>query len=255
MTTKDKNPKRGLFITGGSRGIGRDIVMSAAHHGYEVAFTYRTDDDAAKAVERDVQGTGGKVIAIRADVASQDDIEAAIEQAHDFLGHIDAVVANAGIIGEPRAITEAAAAHLTEVFAVNVFGVFYTIGASVRRMSIRNGGLGGAIVVMSSVAARTGGMPREAHYAASKGAIDGMTLALAKELPAHGVRINALRPGMIRTDIHDVHGGEATLRATAPGIPLGRVGEASEITAAAMFLLSADASYVHGAILDAGGGR
>jgi NAD(P)-dependent dehydrogenase (short-subunit alcohol dehydrogenase family) len=244
-----------LVVTGGSRGIGRAIVLEAARQGYDVAFTYSRNSAAAEDVVTKVEQTGRRGLAIRADAADQNEVIESFNKAYAFLGRLDALVANAGIIGEPRSIFDADAEHLSGVFAVNVLGVFYAISAGGKIMSSQNGGAGGTIVVMSSAAARHGGLVAEAHYASSKGALDSLTLALAKELPPHGIRINAVRPGLIHTDIHDVHGGDQKLMSMGSSIPLARVGEPSEVATAVLFLLSPNSAYIHGAILDVSGGR
>ena len=244
-----------IFITGGSRGIGKAIALAAGQAGYDVAFTYRANEKEADALVEELRRSDGDALALRADGASQAETRNAFAAAHDRFGRLDGLVANAGIVGEPRSILEADDDHLSEVFRVNVLGVFFAIREATRLMSTQRGGAGGSIVIMSSAAARHGGMVEESHYAASKGAVDSMTLALAKELPPHGIRINALRPGVIRTAIHDVHGGESTIAAVEPTIPLKRAGRADEVADAALFLLGPRSSYIHGTFLDVTGGR
>jgi NAD(P)-dependent dehydrogenase (short-subunit alcohol dehydrogenase family) len=244
-----------ILVTGASRGIGRAIALAAACQNYDVAFTFKSGHAEAEALVTQLQALGVDALALNADGGDQWQTRRAFADVEARFGRLDALVANAGIIGAPQSILDADHAHLAEVFRVNVLGTFFAISEGVRRMSLRHGGQGGAIVVMSSAAARHGGMPQEAHYAASKGALDSMTLSLAKELPDHGVRINALRPGMIRTAIHDIHGGVATISATEATIPLRRVGEPEEVADTVMFLLGPASAYVHGAILDVSGGR
>jgi NAD(P)-dependent dehydrogenase (short-subunit alcohol dehydrogenase family) len=244
-----------IFVTGASRGIGKAIALAGARENYDVAFTYRSGQAEAETLVIKLQALGVDALALAADGGDQAQTQRAFAAAEARFGRLDALVANAGIIGAPRSIVDVDHAHLAEVFRVNVLGTFFAISEAVRRMSLHYGGQGGAIVVMSSAAARHGGIAREAHYAASKGALDSMTLSLAKELPDHGVRINALRPGVIRTAIHEVHGGEATISAAEATIPLRRAGEPTEVADAAMFLLGSASAYVHGAILDVSGGR
>ncbi|WP_185964980.1 SDR family NAD(P)-dependent oxidoreductase [Glacieibacterium frigidum] len=244
-----------LVVTGGGQGIGRAIVLLAAARGYDVAFTYRSDSGAAERAQRDAAQAGADVLALQADMGERDAVFAAFDRTMAHFGRIDAVINNAGVIGAPRAIAEVDTDHLSDVFRNNVFSIFYSVGAAVKHMSVQNGGRGGAIVNMSSAAARHGGMPNETHYAASKGAVDSLTLALAKDLPAHGMRVNTLRPGLIRTAIHAVHGGEATISAASASVPLGRAGTAEEVAETALFLISDASSYVHGATLDVSGGR
>ncbi|WP_197707487.1 SDR family oxidoreductase [Sphingobium sp. LB126] len=251
----DMKIKPSVLVTGGNRGLGRSIVLLAAARGWNIAFSYRQNRAEAEAVVEAAVETGVEAIAIQADTADRSAVFALVDQVRAAFGRLDGVVANAGVGGAPRSIEDVDEDHLDEVFRINVLGVMYTVGAATRAMSKLHGGNGGSIVLMSSAAARHGGMVREAHYAASKGAIDSLNHALAKELPPHGIRINTLRPGLIRTAIHDIHGGEELIAKVEPGIPLGRAGEADEVAEAALFLLEDRSSYVHGAILDVSGGR
>jgi len=250
MTTKPT-----VLVTGGSRGIGRAIVLLAVKRGYDVAFTYLSNKAAADALVKDVEALGGTAMGVQADAGYRDQTAKAFAAAWDKFGRLDGVIANAGIAGASRSILDAEESFLENIFRTNVYSTFYAIAEAVKRMSILHGGKGGTIVTMSSATARHGGFPNLAHYASSKGAIDSLTLAMAKELPQHGVRINAVRPGMIATEIHDFHGGEEMFKKTAPMIPLGRVGQADEVAEAALFLLGPQSAYVHGAILDISGGR
>ena len=202
----------------------------------------------------EIEPGGGRAVAIHANVGSQPEVREAFAAVIDRYG-IDALVNNAGVVGGLRAICDVDEPHLLEAFRTNVFGVFYCAAEAARRMSTQRGGHGGTIVNISSAAARHGGMSSESHYAATKGAIDSLTVALAKELAQHGIRVNAVRPGVIATAMHDVHGGEETIRRIAPTIPLGRAGTAAEVAAAVLFLMSGQSSYVHGAVLDVSGGR
>lgn len=254
MTASEAAPQV-VLVTGGSRGIGRAVALCAAAAGWDVAFTYLSAPRAAFDTVSEIESGGGRAVAIRANVGSQPEVREAFAAVIDRYGRIDALVNNAGIVGGQRAICDVDEAHLLEAFRTNVFGVFYCAAEAARRMSTQRGGRGGTIVNISSAAARHGGMPSESHYAATKGAIDSLTVALAKELAPHGIRVNAVRPGVIATTMHDVHGGEETIRRIAPTIPLGRAGTAAEVAAAVLFLMSGQSSYVHGAVLDVSGGR
>jgi len=230
-----------LVVTGAGRGIGAACARAAAKAGWKVAVNYANSRDAAHAVVADIERDGGVAVAIRADVARQDEVAALFAETDRLLGPVTGLVANAGIGGTIAPIGEQTAATLEPLFATNVWGVMYCVGEATRRMSTRHGGSGGSIVVIS--------------YAASKGAVDSMTVGLAKELGRDGIRVNAIRPGLIETDIIAHAGGAAFLAQVAPTIPMGRAGQPIEIGEAAAWLLSPAASYVHGAILDVSGGR
>ncbi|WP_210497334.1 SDR family oxidoreductase [Microvirga antarctica] len=244
-----------LMVTGGNRGIGRAVALAAAAARYRIAFTYRSDQQAAEKTVAAIESLGSEAIAVYADVARQDDVRAAFASAKERFGRLDALVNNAGIIGEPRSIIDVDEQHLDLVFRTNVFGAFYCVAEAVRQMSKQAGGEGGVIVNVSSAAARHGGMPQEAHYASSKGAIDSLTLSLAKELAPMGIRVNAIRPGLIDTAIHSIHGGDEAIRRMAPTVPLGRAGTAQEVADTVLFLLQDKSSYIHGALIDISGGR
>jgi NAD(P)-dependent dehydrogenase (short-subunit alcohol dehydrogenase family) len=244
-----------MIVTGASRGIGAAIARQAAVSGYAVAVNYHRSKAAAEAVVADILVTGGRAVALCADVSDSEEAAWLFAEVDRKLGAPDVLVNNAGVIGAPTPIEAASKAHLAEVFAANVLSMFFCCREATLRMSRRLGGRGGAIINMSSAAARHGGLPNEAHYAASKGAIDGLTLALAKELGPQGIRVNAVRPGLIDTAIHDAHGGKATIDALAPGVPLGRAGTVQEVADSVMWLASSAATYVHGALVDVSGGR
>jgi NAD(P)-dependent dehydrogenase (short-subunit alcohol dehydrogenase family) len=254
MNAREFEPYVAL-VTGGSRGIGRAVALRAAAAGWNVAFTYRSDQCAAFRTVSEIESRGRLAAAIRADVGNQREVRDAFAAVIDRFGRLDAVVNNAGVIGGQRAVADIDEQLLLDVFRPNVFGTFYCAAEAVRRMSLLRGGRGGVIINVSSAAARHGGMPNESHYAASKGALDSLTIALAKELAPHGIRVNAVRPGLIVTSIHDSHGGEETIRRIAPTIPLGRAGTVEEVASTVVFLMSAESSYVHGAVLDVSGGR
>ncbi len=250
-----KSSKPVAVITGGSRGIGRAASVALAQQGWNICFSYVRNEAAAKETVALVEAAGGQALSIKADIVNRQDISALFAACQKTFGRLDALINNAGIVGTPRSILDADDAHLTEVFRANVIGPFFCVSEAARLMSTQRGGQGGAIVNMSSIAARTGGMPNEAHYAASKGALDSFTLALAKELAPHGIRVNAVRPGLINTDIHEAHGGQATLTKLTSTVPLARVGTADEVAEVIAFLCSAPSSYIHGALLDVSGGR
>jgi NAD(P)-dependent dehydrogenase (short-subunit alcohol dehydrogenase family) len=244
-----------LVVTGAGRGIGAACARAAAKAGWKVAVNYARSRDAALSVVADIEREGGVAVAIEADVRRQDQVAHLFSETDRLLGPATGLIANAGIGGTIAPIAEQSAATLEPLFATNVWGVMYCVGEATRRMSTQQGGPGGAIVVISSAAARLGGLPGMVAYAASKGAVDSMTVGLAKELGGDGIRINAIRPGLIETDIIAHAGGAAFLERMAPMIPIGRAGQPIEIGEAAAWLLSPAASYVHGAILDVSGGR
>lgn len=243
------------IITGGSRGIGRAVAVALAHQGWDIAFSYLSNETAARETRALVEAAGRRALAVRADVVDREQIRQLFEASDREFGRLDALVNNAGVVGEPRSILDADDAHLTAVFRANVLGSFFCVSEAARRMSTQREGKGGTIVNMSSAAARHGGMPNEAHYAASKGAIDSFTLALAKELPPHGIRINAVRPGLIDTEIHEAHGGQELIRKIGPTVPIGRAGTADEVAQVVAFLCGPHSAYMHGALVDVSGGR
>jgi NAD(P)-dependent dehydrogenase (short-subunit alcohol dehydrogenase family) len=254
MTTP-RTEGRVAVVTGGSRGIGRAIAIALARQGWNVCISYISNAAAADQTAKAIQQAGGKALTVKADMASRADVHRLFEATNKAFGRLDALVNNAGVVGGVRSIFEADQEHLRGVFDANVLGCFYCVAEAATAMSTQKGGRGGAIVNMSSVAARTGGMAQEAHYAASKGAIDSFTLALAKELAPHGIRVNAVRPGLIDTEIHEAHGGQATLAKLAPTVPLGRVGTVDEVAEVVAFLCGPLSSYMHGALVDVSGGR
>lgn len=247
--------KKVAIVTGGSRGIGRAVAVELARQGWNVAFSYLSNKEAADATLAAVKAAGGHAIAVQGDVAKGEDIDKLFAATMKEFGRLDSLINNAGVVGGVRSILDADDAHLTAFFRTNVTSAFLCTGAAARLMSTQKGGRGGSIVNISSAAARHGGMPNEAHYAASKGAIDSFTLALAKELPPHGIRVNAVRPGLIRTDIHDAHGGAALIDKVGPTVPIGREGRADEVADVVAFLAGPKSSYMHGAIVDVSGGR
>jgi len=246
---------RVAIVTGGSRGIGRAIAVALAQQGWHVCISYLNNDAAAAETAALVTQAGARALTVKANVASRADTRRLFAETQKSFGRLDALVNNAGIVGGQRSIFDVQEDHLHSVFDANVLGSFYCAGEAATAMSNQKGGQGGAIVNISSAASRTGGMPMEAHYAASKGAIDSLTLALAKELAPHGIRVNAVRPGLIDTEIHEAHGGQATLTKLAPTVPMGRVGRADEVAQVVAFLCGPLSSYIDGALLDVSGGR
>ena len=243
-----------MLVTGASRGIGAEIARSAAKQNYFVVVNYaRNQVEAAKVVEQ-IQSAGGNAVAIQADCSKESEIVRLFEQI-DALGTLDSFIANAGIIGGQNPITQTTEQQLKELFDLNVIGLILCTREAVKRMSTELGGKGGKIVLMSSVAARTGGIAQEIHYASSKAAVDGFCLGLAKEVGLQGVRVNAVRPGLIGTSIHDVHGGIEVIQKWAAGVPVGRIGTPQEVAQTVVWLCSDDASYIHGTMIDVSGGR
>jgi NAD(P)-dependent dehydrogenase (short-subunit alcohol dehydrogenase family) len=242
----------GLFvITGASRGIGAAIARLAAAS-YPVVALYRSDTARAEALASTIRAEGGRVHLIRADVGSEADLLRAFEEI-DALGRIEVLVNNAGITGGVARVQDLRADTLDDVLRVNVAGAFLGAREAVRRMSTRQGGQGGNIINISSGAATLGAPGTWVHYAATKGAIDTFTIGLAKEVAAEGIRVNAVRPGLIDTDIHQAR-TPAQLQAMAAAIPLGRMGQANDIAQAVLWLASPAASYVTGSLVDVRGG-
>jgi NAD(P)-dependent dehydrogenase (short-subunit alcohol dehydrogenase family) len=244
-----------MLVTGGSRGIGAAIVRAAAAAGYEIALTYADDRAAAELVAAEVNGTGRRAVIVKADVAREEDVLAVYAAVDDAFGRLDALAINAGITGRFTRVDEIDAATLERVLAVNVTGAFLCAREAVRRMSTARGGSGGAIVVVSSRAAGLGSPGEYVHYAASKAAVDTLTRGLAKEVAREGIRVNAVAPGLIDTEIHARGGRPERVARITPTIPMERIGTAGEVAATVLWLLSAQASYVTGAIVDVSGGR
>lgn len=246
-----------LVVTGGSRGIGAAVARLGGTRGYAVCVHCRDRLDAAEDVASAIRLEGGKAIAAKADIGNPDAVARMFERVDAELGAVTALVNNAGIVGGKSRVDEIHAARLDSVFATNVNGCFYASREAIQRMSTMRGGKGGAIVNVSSMASVLGGLERTVHYAASKGAVDAMTVGLSREVAREGIRVNAIRPGIVQTDIHKPKGGDAFIASvTASGvIPIGRVGQPAEVAEAVLWLLSNAASYVTGAILNVSGGR
>jgi NAD(P)-dependent dehydrogenase (short-subunit alcohol dehydrogenase family) len=244
-----------MLVTGASRGIGAEIALLAGRCGYRVGVNFLRSQAAADSVVARIREAGGEAIALQADVGELDQVERMFARLDSAFGKLDVLVNNAGVLANFRVDT-VDANNVADLFRANVFSMYFCSREAVRRMSTAHGGKGGAIVNMSSVAARLGGLGGGAAYAASKGAIDSFNLALAKEVGAEGIRVNAIRPGLISTGMHDVHGGVAKMEQMAKtAVPLGRAGSAQEVAQVALWLASDAASYVHGTVVDVAGGR
>ena len=244
-----------LIVTGASRGIGAAIARLAGLRGYAVAVNFSRGENEAKKVVDEILGSRGRAIAIHADISREQDILSLFQTAERELGPIRALVNNAGITGGFARVENVTAEAIEKTFAVNVTGSILCAREAVRRMSTKRGGSGGAIVNLSSIASRTGGSGEWVHYAAAKGAIDTFTIGLAREVAAEGIRVNALSPGLVDTDIHAANGEPGRLQRLMPTIPMNRAGQPNEIAEAVLWLLSPAASYVTGSILEIGGGR
>lgn len=244
-----------LVITGGTRGIGAATARLAAARGWIVVVNYRRDHEAAERVVTEIEASGGRAVSIRADVSEEQEAVELFSTVDERLGPVTGLV-NAAGYAEPQArVDEMSAERLRRLFATNVTGSFLCAREAIRRMSTRHGGQGGAIVNLSSIAARLGSPGEYVDYAASKGAIDTFTIGLAKEVAGEGVRVNGVRPGLIHTEFHAAGGDPGRVERLAATVPMGRGGEAEEVAAAILWLLSEEASYTTGALLDVGGGR
>ncbi len=244
-----------LLVTGGSRGIGAAAALRAAHAGWDVAVNYARAAAAAEALAAQVRALGRRALAVRADVAEEAEVLAMFATVDRELGVLGGLVNNAGIVDVAQRVDEMSAARLQRMFAVNVLGSMLCAREAVRRMSTRHGGQGGLVVNLSSAAARLGAPNQYVDYAAAKGAIDTFTLGLAREVATEGVRVNAVRPGIIDTEIHASGGQPQRVQQMAPLVPMRRAGSADEVAAAVVWLLSDDASYTTGAVIDVTGGR
>jgi NAD(P)-dependent dehydrogenase (short-subunit alcohol dehydrogenase family) len=238
-----------MLITGGSRGIGAATARLAAARGYKVCINYVRERETAEALAREIGG-----VAVAGDVSKEEDVLRLFREA-DRLGKLSVLVNNAGVVDRNARVDEMSAARLTRMFSINITGSFLCAREAVKRLSKRHGGQGGCIVNVSSIAARIGGSGSYVDYAAAKGAIDAMTLGLSKEVGAEGIRVNAVRPGVVKTDIHASGGDPDRAARVGATAPLERAGEPEEIARAILWLASDEASYVSGAILDVAGGR
>jgi NAD(P)-dependent dehydrogenase (short-subunit alcohol dehydrogenase family) len=246
---------RVLVVTGGSRGIGAATARLAAERGYQVAVGYLRDERAANAVVESISAKGGNALAIRADVSRESDVLRLFETAECQLGRLTTLVNSAGIVDLKMRLDQMTAARLERMFSVNVIGTMLCASEGIRRLSTLKGGPGGSIVNVSSAASRHGSASEYVDYAASKAAIDTLTIGLAKEVALEGIRVNAVRPGVIATEIHASSGDPERAQRLAPSLPLQRPGTAEEVARAILWLASDEASYCTGTILDVAGGR
>lgn len=244
-----------MLITGASRGIGAATARLAAADGYALCLNYHQREDAAQQLLDELRSAGAQAIAVAADVADEAQVGKLFAAIDARFGRLDVLVNNAGMLERQMRLDEMDAARLMRVFAVNVTGSFLCAREAVKRMSTRFGGNGGAIVNVSSIAAKLGAPNEYIDYAAAKGAIDSMTLGLAKEVAREGIRVNAVRPGVINTEIHASGGEPGRVERVSSSVPMGRGGEAEEVARAILWLASDKASYASGALLDISGGR
>ena len=243
-----------LLVTGGSRGIGAAVCRMAAERGWTVVVNYARDVAAANRVVADINAAGSQAIAVQGDVSREEDVIAMYDAA-EALGPVTGVVNNAGVVAQVMTVSEMDIERLRRLFDINVLGAFLVAREAARRMPLSKGGPGGAIVNMSSAAARLGSPNEFVDYAASKGAIDAMTIGLSKELARDGVRVNAVRPGLIETDIHASAGAADRTERLVGGVPMGRTAPPEEVAEAVLWLLSEGSSYSTGIMIDVSGGR
>jgi NAD(P)-dependent dehydrogenase (short-subunit alcohol dehydrogenase family) len=242
------------IVTGGSRGIGRATALSAAARGFKVVVGYASNEAAARDVVASIESKNGKAIAVKCDVGVEADILDLFKQADGF-GKLGVLVNNAGVVDMTARVDEMSAARLMRMMNINIVGSILCAREAVKRMSTKHGGTGGIIVNLSSVAATLGSPGQYVDYAASKGAIDTFTIGLAREVSGEGIRVNAIRPGLIDTDIHASGGEPGRAQKLAHMVPMKRVGTAEEVANAIVWLMSDEASYVTGTIFDVSGGR
>jgi NAD(P)-dependent dehydrogenase (short-subunit alcohol dehydrogenase family) len=244
-----------ILVTGGGRGIGAACALLAAERGYTVCVNYNSDEGAAAAVVAAIEGAGGTAMAIRADVSSEAEVLRMFAQIDERFGRLNALINNAGILATQMRVEQMDAARINRVLATNVTGSFLCAREAVRRMSTKHGGSGGAIVNISSRAAVLGSPGEYVDYAASKAAVDALTTGLSKEVAHEQIRVNGVRPGLIHTQMHASGGEPGRVERLQSSVPMGRGGEAAEVARAALWLLSAEASYTTGTFIDVSGGR
>jgi len=246
---------RSVLVTGGSRGIGAAAALLSAQRGWAVAVNYTRDAVAAQGIVSRIRDAGGTALAVQADVSDEAAVLAMFATIDRDLPRLDALVNNAGVVDLQGRVDETTMQRLQRMFAINVFGSFICAREAVLRMSTKHGGAGGTIVNLSSAAARIGSPGQYVDYAAAKGAIDVFTLGLAKEVALEGIRVNAVRPGIIETDIHASGGTPERAKQMAPLVPMQRAGSAEEVAQAIVWLMSEQSSYTTGAVIDVTGGR
>jgi NAD(P)-dependent dehydrogenase (short-subunit alcohol dehydrogenase family) len=243
------------IVTGGSRGIGAACCRMLAARGYDVAFSYTANDAAAATVSAEIEAAGVQALAIKADMATEDGVLALFTAADGRFGRLDQVVINAGITGRIKRVVDMSVEDIQAVMNLNIVGAMLCARESVKRMSTKSGGKGGNIVIVSSAAAWLGSPNEFVHYAASKGATNSLTIGLAKEVAQEGIRVNAVAPGLIDTDIHATAGAPDRVERLQSMVPMGRGGTAEEVAEAILWLLSNDSRYTTGVILPVSGGR
>jgi NAD(P)-dependent dehydrogenase (short-subunit alcohol dehydrogenase family) len=244
-----------VLVTGGSRGIGAATARLAAEHGYDVCLSYRDRGDSAQAVVADIEATGTRALAVQADVSAEQDVLRLFATAQVELGRLQGLVNNAGVLDRQSTVADLQSERIQHILAVNVLGAFLCAREAVRAMSTADGGLGGSIVNVSSRAAVLGGAGEYVDYAASKAAVDALTVGLSREVADVGIRVNAVRPGLIETEIHASGGEPGRVGRLGPTVPMGRGGTAEEVAEAIVWLLSDQASYVTGSFVEVSGGR
>lgn len=244
-----------VLITGGSRGIGAATALQAAAKGWDVVISFISDQRAADAVANSVHNMGRRALSVQADAGREDQILQLFTRVDAEFGRLDALVNNAGIVDKAQSVADLTVERLERMFRVNTIGAFLCAREAVLRMSTSRGGRGGAIVNVSSIAAKLGAPRQYVDYAASKGAMDVMTVGLAKEVAAEGIRVNAVRPGLIETEIHASGGQPDRVQRLAPGVPMQRGGKALEVANAIVWLMSDDSPYTTGSLLEVSGGN
>jgi NAD(P)-dependent dehydrogenase (short-subunit alcohol dehydrogenase family) len=244
-----------MLITGGGRGIGAATALLASTRGYAVAINYLRDEASARALVDAIAGRGQSAVAIQADVGSEQDVERLFARVDDALGRVSVLVNNAGVVDVQSRVDAMSEERISHMFRINVVGSFLCAREAVRRMSTARGGSGGSIVNVSSAAAKHGSAGEYVDYAASKAAIDTFTLGLAREVAAEGIRVNAVRPGIVRTEIHATGGDPERADRMAPSLPMRRAGTPEEVASAILWLAGDESGYCTGSILDVAGGR
>jgi NAD(P)-dependent dehydrogenase (short-subunit alcohol dehydrogenase family) len=242
-----------IVVTGGSRGIGAAIAKKAGRAGYKVCVNYRERADRAEEVVTSITSEGGKAKAFQADISREEDVARMFAEVDSSLGPVTALANNAGIMAVDF-VEDMTADILNRLWAINITGSFLCAREAIRRMARKHGGSGGVIINMSSIAGKKGGRGQRVHYAASKGAINTMTVALAVEVAQEGIRVNAVLPGLVDTDLHEPWGGKKRIDTIGPTIPLGRAGKPDDVSAAVIWLMSDEASFITGALFEVTGG-